>query len=119
MNVWERTANAVRHKIYDEKYIYSSQCSTLLHYYSFLEEFMKQRRVQDNHPRLGVNMEWLAVKWQVQHALHGKEPERLKRSIELVNKAKINVHNHNNIKRTYWKLRINMIQFCYYRKIKF
>lgn len=119
MNVWERTANAVRHKIYDEKYIYSSQCSTLMQYYSYLEEFIKQRRVQDNHIRLCVNMEWLAVKWKVQHAIHGKQPERLLRSIELVNKAKHNVDYHNNVKRIPFKLRVNMLYFHYYRKIKF
>ncbi|WP_238321017.1 DUF4760 domain-containing protein [Serratia grimesii] len=65
-NEWERCANAVHHKLYDEEYLYKVYGSTLIFLDVCFEPYI-QECWKKNH-RFYRNMKMLALRWRVRRA---------------------------------------------------
>ena len=116
LNVWERCASAVRHKIYDEGFIYSSQASTLIKTYKCLKPYIDSRRKLNNNSRIYVNVEWLATKWELMHTINGDIPTRSMRTVEVINVARKRMREHKTLKRCHYKLNLSMFFLRWYKK---
>lgn len=44
LNTWERAANAMRHRIYDEQYLYEAHKSMVLYFGVYLRAFIKEKQ---------------------------------------------------------------------------
>ncbi|MFJ5448977.1 DUF4760 domain-containing protein [Pectobacterium carotovorum] len=108
LNTWERCANAIRHSVYDEEFIYSAQGTTLITTYNSLRPMIECRK--DKNPRAYLNIEWLAVKWELKHTISGKMSSKTKKTIAIINESKTSIYNHNNVSSCKLKL-------IYYSKI--
>ncbi|MFL1906554.1 DUF4760 domain-containing protein [Plesiomonas shigelloides] len=65
-NEWERCANAIHHKIYDEKYLYKVYGSTLIFLDVQFDPYIQECRKKN--PRFYRNMKLLALNWRVRRA---------------------------------------------------
>jgi hypothetical protein len=63
LNTWERAANAMRHGVYDESYLYNSHKSTVLHLGVYLREYIRARQL--HNISYFSNLNWLIIKWSV------------------------------------------------------
>jgi len=117
LNTWERCANAIRHNIYDEKYIYSAQGTTVILIYNALRPYMESKKKQN--PRAFLNIQWLATKWAIKHTIHGKTPNKTRKTIESINVARERIKCHVNIKRCYFKLYLSQFMLMKNKKPKF
>jgi hypothetical protein len=63
LNTWERSANAMRHGIYDEKYLYEAHKSMVLHFGVILREFVNEK--QKEQISFFENFSWLVLKWTI------------------------------------------------------
>ncbi len=63
LNVWERAANAMKHGIYDEQYLYHAHKSMVLYLGVHLREYIKAR--QNENVSYYSNLNWLILKWAV------------------------------------------------------
>lgn len=80
-NEWERCANAVNHKIYDDKYLYRVFGSTLIFLDTNFEPYMEECR--KTNPRFYRNMKWLALTWRVRRAHEDHENDHDKHGMDL------------------------------------
>lgn len=65
-NEWERCANAVKHKIYDDAYLYKVYGSTVLDLDERFGEYVAA--CQKWNPRVYNNFKWLALRWRVRRS---------------------------------------------------
>ncbi len=63
LNTWERAANAMRHGIYDEKYLYEAHKSMVLHFGVILREYVNEK--QKEQISFFENFSWLVLKWSI------------------------------------------------------
>ncbi|EKG1878681.1 MULTISPECIES: DUF4760 domain-containing protein [Klebsiella/Raoultella group] len=110
LNSWERCANAIRHKVYDEEFIYSAQGTTLVMTYKALLPLIECRK--DKNKRAFLNVEWLATKWDLKHTIRGSLNKRTKKTLRAINEAKTEIKNNNTFGGHKLKLRY------YFRKLK-
>ncbi|TSH78808.1 DUF4760 domain-containing protein [Pantoea sp. paga] len=95
LNSWERCANAVRHKVYDEEFIYSAQGTTLVLTYNALVPMIECRKKKNI--RAFLNVEWLATKWDLNHTIRGSLNKTTLQTLRTINEAKTEIHNSNNL----------------------
>lgn len=110
LNSWERCANAVRHKVYDEEFIYSAQGTTLVTTYKALLPLIECRK--DKNKRAYLNVAWLATKWDLKHTIRGSLNKRTVKTLRVINEAKTEIKNNNTYGGHKLKLR------WYSRKLK-
>lgn len=93
-NEWERCANAVHSKIYDDQYLYKAHGSTLIfldvHFGPYIE------KCQERNPRIYSNLKMLALQWRVRRAYddtNGVSSEEYKKAMKLAQESvnKLNV----------------------------
>lgn len=72
-NEWERCANAVRHNLYDERYLYNVYGSTLIFLDVHFEPYMAECRKTNS--RFYKNMKNLSLKWRVRRSYEDKDGE--------------------------------------------
>lgn len=65
-NEWERCANAVKHKIYDDAYLYKIYGSTVLDLDARFGEYIDS--CQSWNSRVYNNFKWLALKWRIRRS---------------------------------------------------
>ncbi|POD97976.1 hypothetical protein BVY05_20750 [Pectobacterium odoriferum] len=116
LNTWERCANAIRHGVYDEKYIYTAQGTMVILIYDALKPYIDSRKKAS--PRVFLNIEWLATKWSLKHTIHGKIPNKTQKTIEMINVARIRIHEHKFIKRCYNSLYLSYFKLLSHKKPK-
>lgn len=104
LNHWERCASAIRHNIYDECLIYSSQASGIINLYKSFSPFIDALRERTGNRRYLVNLEWLATKWEVKHTKIGSSNKRSQKTIEIINVARIRIEEHCDIRKCHIKL---------------
>ncbi|MEG7416123.1 DUF4760 domain-containing protein [Serratia marcescens] len=80
-NEWERCANAVNHKIYDDKYLYKVFGSTLIFLDTNFEGYMEECR--KINPRFYRNMKWMALKWRVRRAHEDQKNDHDRHGMDL------------------------------------
>jgi len=81
-NEWERCANAIKHKVYDEDFLYNCHGSTVYFIYRDFHPFITERRKKN--PKFFNNFVWLAEKWCKRRSeeLRRKAPELEYESVE-------------------------------------
>ena len=89
LNEWERTANAIKHDLYDEPMLYQIYGSTVIHLWVRLQPFIQFR--QKDNVRLYLNFSALASRWQIRRAKEDvvKQPEQLASSIKALHQASL------------------------------
>ncbi|EJO9909240.1 DUF4760 domain-containing protein [Vibrio parahaemolyticus] len=89
LNEWERCANGVFHKIYDNNFLFGTYASTVLYLYKNLYPFIEQRR--KHNPRVYTKFCWMAIQWQVRRQKDetGTTDKDLKAALKLLE----NYHN--------------------------
>lgn len=80
-NEWERCANAVNHKVYDDKYLYRVFGSALIFIDINFESYMDECR--KTNPRFYRNLKWLALTWRVRRAHEDQENDHDKHGMDL------------------------------------
>lgn len=80
-NEWERCANAVNHKIYDDRYLYKVFGSALIFLDTEFEPYMEECR--KTNPRFYRNMKWLALTWRVRRAHEDHELDHDRHGMDL------------------------------------
>lgn len=63
LNSWEQAANAMRHDIYDEIYLYKSHKSTVLYIGLMLRGYVRAK--QEVNVSFFENFNWLVLKWAI------------------------------------------------------
>jgi hypothetical protein len=63
LNTWERSANAMRHGIYDEQYLYEAHKSMVLHLGVYLRGFINEK--QREQASFYENFSWLVLNWTI------------------------------------------------------
>ncbi|MBP3140122.1 DUF4760 domain-containing protein [Aliivibrio fischeri] len=63
MNEWERCANAIYHKVYDDNFLYGTYGSTVIFLFTHLHPYIVTR--QEHNPRAYTKFCWLAVNWKI------------------------------------------------------
>lgn len=63
MNEWERCANAIYHKVYDDKFLYGTYGSTVIFLFTHLQPYIEAR--QKHNPRVYTKFCWLALCWRI------------------------------------------------------
>lgn len=63
LNEWERCANGVYHKVYDDSFLYGTYGSTVIFLYTNLQPYIENR--QKHNPRVFTKFCWLALKWRI------------------------------------------------------
>lgn len=63
LNTWERVAIAIRQNVYDENLLYNAYGTSVIWIWKQTRPFMRKR--QEENPRLFVNFDWLAIRWQI------------------------------------------------------
>jgi len=63
LNTWEKVANAIRHGLFDEDYLYLSHKSTVLRLGVELRSFVRERQLQNIS--LYTNFNWLVLRWAI------------------------------------------------------
>ncbi|MFT5164267.1 MAG: hypothetical protein ACI9FJ_002868, partial [Alteromonadaceae bacterium] len=63
LNTWERAANAMRHGVYDELYLYQAHRSMVLHFGVYLRGYIKAKQAE--RESFLVNFSWLVLKWTI------------------------------------------------------
>lgn len=64
MNEWERCANAIYHKVYDNDFLYGTYGSTVIYLFTNLKPYIDKR--QDHNKRVYAKFCWLAIRWKIQ-----------------------------------------------------
>ncbi|MEJ6497792.1 DUF4760 domain-containing protein [Pseudoalteromonas lipolytica] len=93
LNKWEQAANAIRHGLLDEKYLYSSHKSTVLFMGVWFRSFIKER--QKSNESLYLNFTWLVLKWTIRR--DSFENDETRKQIRAVFKQLNNI-KHGKIK---------------------
>ncbi|WP_158149046.1 DUF4760 domain-containing protein [Pantoea agglomerans] len=117
LNSWERCANAVRHKIYDEEFIYSAQGTTLVLTYNALVPMIECRK--DKNKRAFLNIEWLATKWDLNHTIRGSLNKTTLQTLRTINEAKTEINNSKNLEADKAKLKKFLKKLKKYQKPSF
>jgi len=60
-NEWERCGNAIRHGLFDERFLYKVYGSTVINLYVGCRPYIKER--QKVNPKIYANFCWLANRW--------------------------------------------------------
>ena len=63
MNEWERCANAVYHKVYDNDFLYGTYGSTVIFLFTNLKPYIDKR--QGHNSRVYAKFCWLALRWKI------------------------------------------------------
>ncbi|MEZ8640916.1 DUF4760 domain-containing protein [Vibrio splendidus] len=71
MNEWERCANAIYHKVYDDNFLYGTYGSTVIFLFTHLQPYLKKR--QEHNPRVYTKFSWLALNWTIRRSMENKE----------------------------------------------
>ncbi len=80
LNSWEKAANAIRHGIFDDNYLYSSHKSTVLLIGVKCRPFIRAR--QATNTSLYTNLNWLIMKWTIRR--DSFEEQETKRAIQKI-----------------------------------
>lgn len=93
LNEWERCANGIYHKVYDDDFLYGTYGSTVIFLYTHLYPYIEVR--QKHNPRVFTKFCWLALKWQIRRDKNtGKKTDRvLSEALELLSTYHKNVNN--------------------------
>lgn len=76
LNTWERAANAMRHGLYDELYLYEAHKSMVIALSMYFREFIKE--AQQRQPSFYENFSWLALKWVIRRDSHSDKTRKTK-----------------------------------------
>ena len=93
LNKWEQAANAIRHGLLDENYLYSSHKSSVLYMGVMFRSFIKER--QKSNESLYLNFTWLVLKWTIKR--DSFESQETRKQIRAVFKQLNNI-KHGKIK---------------------
>ncbi|WP_165385554.1 DUF4760 domain-containing protein [Pseudoalteromonas phenolica] len=80
LNTWEQAANAIKHKLYDEDYLYSSHKSQVIMFSLFLRKYIRTR--QRSNVALYSDFSWLSIKWALKR--NSFESPQTKRELKKV-----------------------------------
>lgn len=72
-NEWERCANAIRHNIYDDAYLYKIYGSTVLTLDTRFAPYIKE--CQHWNERVYKNFKWLALRWRIRRSYENDKPK--------------------------------------------
>ncbi len=88
LNTWEQAANAIKHKLYDESFLYSSHKSSVIDLSLYLRTFIRER--QKKNVSLYSDFSLLALKWTIKRDSFESEQTKkeLKRIFKLLDKVK-------------------------------
>jgi len=88
LNSWEQAANAIKHNIYDEAYLYKSHKSTVLKIGLSLRGYIEEK--QKSNISFFDSFNWLVLKWTIKRdSFQEKETKRqLKKVFSDLNKIK-------------------------------
>ncbi|MDN3485906.1 DUF4760 domain-containing protein [Pseudoalteromonas sp. APC 3224] len=92
LNTWEQAANAIRHKLYDEAFLYSSHKSSVIDLSLHLRPFIRER--QKKNISLYSDFSLLALKWTIERDSFEslqtkKELKRIFKQLDRVKSGKI------------------------------
>lgn len=87
LNTWERAANAIRHGIYDEQFLYEAHKSMAIYFGMYFREFIAE--AQKLQPTYYENFSWLVLKWTIRRDSFTEKKRRkeIKRIFKLLDKA--------------------------------
>jgi hypothetical protein len=117
LNSWERCSNAIRHKVYDEEFIYSAQGTTLVIAYNALMPLIDCRK--DKNTRAFLNIEWLATKWELKHTIRGPINSKTQKTLISISEAKTEIVNHKKFQNRIRHLKRHYKKLKKYRKPSF
>lgn len=63
LNTWERVAIAIRQRVYDENLLYNAYGTSVIWIWKQTLPFIRRR--QQENPKLFINFDWLAIRWQI------------------------------------------------------
>ncbi len=88
LNTWEQAANAIKHKLYDEAFLYSSHKSSVIDLSLYLRTFIRER--QKKNVSLYSDFSLLALKWTIKRdSFESQQTKReLKRIFKQLDKVK-------------------------------
>ncbi|TVL33320.1 DUF4760 domain-containing protein [Shewanella algae] len=88
LNEWERAANAIKHKIYDDKFLYEAHASIVIFLSVNFRTFI--RKTQEVNPRYYIHFTWLSLKWTIRRDSfeHNKTEKQLKIIFRALNRVK-------------------------------
>ena len=117
LNKIELCANGIRYNIYDEILIYNVLGSQIIDIYEVAYQYIKER--QNYSPSLYVNLEWLAVKWNLEKKIRqtnsGRSSLREEHTSEVIRKAnhELSTHQHCCRKKQLRKVHTELSRYRY------
>lgn len=89
LNTWERAANAMRHGIYDERYLYEAHKTMVIHLGIYLRGYIVMK--QKEQISFYENFIWLVVNWTIRKDSfeEAASREELKRIFKALNRVKL------------------------------
>jgi hypothetical protein len=84
LNEWERCANGIYHKVYDDDFLYGTYGSTVIFLFTHLQPYIVAR--QEHNPRAFTRFCWLALNWKVRRDSRSadKNTYKLKAALKLL-----------------------------------
>lgn len=84
LNIWERASIAVQYKVYDEDVLFNAYAAGLIWIWIRSKPYINEKR--KSNPRLYINVDWLAIRWQIRRNNVSKEEglEKLKKALKLI-----------------------------------
>ncbi|GEA06420.1 hypothetical protein KUL42_11810 [Alteromonas sp. KUL42] len=87
LNTWERAANAMRHNLYDELYLFEAHKSMVIAFGIDFREFIDE--CQKRQPSFYENFSWLALNWTIRRDSfqEANRKKQLKKIFKMLNKV--------------------------------
>lgn len=94
LNEWERCANGIYHKVYDDDFLYGTYGSTVIFLFTHLQPYITAR--QKHNPRAFTRFCWLALNWKIRRdSVSSKESvHKLKKALKLLSEYHRSVSQH-------------------------
>ena len=92
LNTWERAANAMKHRLYDEKYLYYADKTMVLNFGVYLRSYIAEK--QKSNISLYADFNWLVLKWAIRR--DSFEEKKTKKALKRIFKD-LNLVRHGKI----------------------
>ncbi|MNT18340.1 hypothetical protein D3C72_1535330 [compost metagenome] len=94
LNEWERCANGIYHKVYDDDFLYGTYGSTVIYLFTHLQPYINTR--QKHNPRAFTRFCWLALNWKIRRdsASAKQNNKKLNKALQLLSEYHASVSRH-------------------------